>query len=138
MIAHPDKQARAQAELDAVVGRNRMPTFADYPHLHYIRAMVKEILRWAPVAPLGLSHQSIEDDWYEGMSTYVTKSQHAEERISVPCHLWVRLCVAHGGFDPTSLSSQLHHHHLTAASTRRPERLVLARGKFFFFHSCSD
>jgi cytochrome P450 len=67
MIAYPDTQARAQAELDAVVGRSRLPTFADYPHLPYIRAMVKEILRWSPLTPLCIPHQSTEDDWYEGM-----------------------------------------------------------------------
>ncbi|KAH9983998.1 cytochrome P450 [Russula vinacea] len=67
MLAYPETQARAHAELDAIVGRARLPTFADYPHLPYIRAMVKEALRWRPVAPLGVPHQSTEDDWYEGM-----------------------------------------------------------------------
>jgi cytochrome P450 len=67
MLAYPETQARAQAEIDAVVGRARLPTFADFPHLPYIRAMVKEILRWRPVGPLGSPHRSTEDDWYEGM-----------------------------------------------------------------------
>jgi cytochrome P450 len=67
MLAYPETQARAQAELDAVVGRSRLPTFADYPHLPYIRAMVKELLRWRPIAPLAAAHRTMEDDWYEGM-----------------------------------------------------------------------
>ncbi|KAF8485183.1 cytochrome P450 [Russula ochroleuca] len=67
MLAYPETQARAHAELDAVVGRARLPTFADYLHLPYIRAMVKEVLRWRPVSPLGSPHRSTEDDWYEGM-----------------------------------------------------------------------
>jgi cytochrome P450 len=67
ILAYPETQARAQAELDAVVGRTRLPSFADYPHLPYIRAMVKEALRWRPVDPVGLPHRSIEDDWYDGM-----------------------------------------------------------------------
>jgi cytochrome P450 len=66
MLAYPETQARAHAELDAVIGRTRLPTFADYPHLPYIRAMVKELLRWRPVAPI-ITHRSTEDDWYEGM-----------------------------------------------------------------------
>ena len=41
MLAYPETQARAHAdseyseaaELDAVVGRARLPAFADYPHL---------------------------------------------------------------------------------------------------------
>ena len=67
MLAYPETQARAHAELDAVVGCTRLPTFADYPHLPYIRAMVKELLRWRPIVPLNIPHQSMEDDWYEGM-----------------------------------------------------------------------
>jgi cytochrome P450 len=67
MIAYPETQSRAHAELDAVVGRERLPTFADYPHLPYVRAMVKEILRWRPVAPLAAPHRLMEDDWYEDM-----------------------------------------------------------------------
>jgi len=67
MLAYPETQARAHAELDAVVGRFRLPTFADYPFLPYIRAMVQEVLRWRPPTPMGLPHRSTEDDWYEGM-----------------------------------------------------------------------
>jgi cytochrome P450 len=67
MLANPEAQARAQAELDAVVGRTRLPTFADYPHLPYIRAMIKELLRWRPIAPIITPHRVTEDDWYEGM-----------------------------------------------------------------------
>jgi len=67
MVTYPDIQKRAQEELDSVVGQTRIPTFADLPHLPYIRAMVKEALRWRPVDPLGLPHLSTEDDWYNGM-----------------------------------------------------------------------
>ncbi|KAI0049923.1 cytochrome P450 [Auriscalpium vulgare] len=67
MIAYPDTQRRAQAELDAVVGRDRLPTFADLPYLPYLRALVKEVLRWRPTVPLGIPHRLSEDDWYKGM-----------------------------------------------------------------------
>ncbi|KAH9953974.1 cytochrome P450 [Russula dissimulans] len=67
VLAYPETQARAQAELDVVVGRTRLPSFADYAHLPYIRAMVKEVLRWRPVDPFAFPHRSTEDDWYEGM-----------------------------------------------------------------------
>ncbi|KAH9965224.1 cytochrome P450 [Russula dissimulans] len=67
IVTHPEAQKRAQEELDSVVGRTRIPTFADFPHLPYIRAMVKEALRWRPVDPLGLPHLCTEDDWYNGM-----------------------------------------------------------------------
>ncbi|KAI9443599.1 cytochrome P450 [Lactarius indigo] len=67
LLAYPEAQARAHAELDEVVGTARPPTVADLPSLPYIRAMVKEALRWSRTVPLGLPHASSEDDWYEGM-----------------------------------------------------------------------
>ncbi|KAI0290257.1 cytochrome P450 [Multifurca ochricompacta] len=67
MIAHPEVQKHAQAELDAVVGRSRTPTFSDAPDLPYIQAVVKEILRWRPALPFALPHATTEDDWYDGM-----------------------------------------------------------------------
>ena len=67
MAAFPEVQCRAQAELDSVVGRARLPTFADAPRLPYVWAIIKEVLRWRPALPLGLPHATAEDDWYEGM-----------------------------------------------------------------------
>jgi cytochrome P450 len=67
MVAFPEAQRRAQAELDAVVGRARLPTYADAPRLPYVRAIIREVLRWRPVARLGLPHVAVEDDWYDGM-----------------------------------------------------------------------
>ena len=67
MIAYPEVQIQAHTELDEVVGNARPPTFADIPSLPYIRAMVKETLRWSLVVPFGVPHSTTEDDWYEGM-----------------------------------------------------------------------
>ena len=69
MVAIPEVQRQAQAELDAVVGRARLPTFADAPRLPYVRAIIREVLRWRPAFPIGVSHTTTEDDWYEGMFT---------------------------------------------------------------------
>ena len=67
MIAFPEVQRRAQAEVDAVVGRDRLPTFADAPRLPYVLAVIKEVLRWRPALALAVPHAAIEEDWYEGM-----------------------------------------------------------------------
>ncbi|KAI0256926.1 cytochrome P450 [Lactifluus subvellereus] len=67
MIAHPEFQKHAQAELDEVVGRSRAPTFSDASNLPYIQAIVRETLRWRPAVALGVLHSTIEDDWHEGM-----------------------------------------------------------------------
>ena len=53
MAVHPEVQAKAQAEIDSVTGGNRLPKPEDAEKSPYISAMIKEILRWAPVAPLG-------------------------------------------------------------------------------------
>ena len=84
MVLHPHVQQRAHAELDSVVGRDRLPTMADWKNLPYIEALVKELLRWRPVAPLsiprrntqvsrlppeclcGTNSASAQDDWYNG------------------------------------------------------------------------
>jgi cytochrome P450 len=53
MVLHPAVQAKAQAELDAAIGPGRLPDYNDRSSLPYINAIVKEVLRWNPVAPLG-------------------------------------------------------------------------------------
>ncbi|THU89041.1 cytochrome P450 [Dendrothele bispora CBS 962.96] len=66
MTIFPHVQEKAHGELDRVVGRARLPSFSDMKHLHYIRAIVKEVLRWQVPLPLGLPHTTTEDDYYEG------------------------------------------------------------------------
>lgn len=52
MVLYPEVMRKAQAELDAIVGRERLPNFEDEDKLPYIRAISKEVLRWRPVGPL--------------------------------------------------------------------------------------
>jgi len=53
MIAYPDVQKKCQAELDRVIGRSHMPTLEDRARLPYIRATLREALRWRTVTPVG-------------------------------------------------------------------------------------
>jgi cytochrome P450 len=53
MTLFPEIQKRAQAEIDAVVGNDRLPSFSDRNQLPYIEALVKEVLRWNIIVPLG-------------------------------------------------------------------------------------
>jgi hypothetical protein len=55
MVIYPDVQLRAQAELDSVVGRGRLPEFSDKKDLPYVNAVMSECLRWIPVVPMGSS-----------------------------------------------------------------------------------
>lgn len=52
MILHPEIQAKAQSEIDTVVGNHRSVSDSDLPNLHYIQAVVKETLRMHPPGPL--------------------------------------------------------------------------------------
>ncbi|KAJ7614589.1 cytochrome P450 [Mycena polygramma] len=66
MSLNPEIQKTAQAEIDKVAGRERLLNGDDQASLPYVKALLKEMLRFAPVAPLGLTHRVIEDDIYEG------------------------------------------------------------------------
>ncbi|KAF9034988.1 cytochrome P450 [Hymenopellis radicata] len=72
MTLHPQVQEAAQKELDAVVGRDRLPTFEDRPRLPYIDAIVKEVLRIHPPVPLSLPHSTTEADVHDGY--YIPKA----------------------------------------------------------------
>lgn len=65
-LHHPEKQAIARAQVDAVVGKDRMPNFDDVVDLPYVRAFVLETNRWKPLVPLGVDHAAVQDDEYEG------------------------------------------------------------------------
>jgi cytochrome P450 len=54
MILFPDVQKKAQAEIDAVVGPDRLPSFADRDSPPYTDALVKEVHRWNAVVPTGM------------------------------------------------------------------------------------
>ncbi|KAH8984409.1 cytochrome P450 [Lactarius akahatsu] len=66
MVLHPNAQRRAQMEIDRVVGTARLPDFDDETTLPYVSALVKEVMRWHPVAPIAVPHRLAADDIYEG------------------------------------------------------------------------
>ncbi|KAF7978447.1 hypothetical protein HWV62_638 [Athelia sp. TMB] len=66
MVLHPEVQTKAQAEMDLVLGRSNLPTFADQESLPYLAAVMQEVFRWQVVAPFGVPHMSTADDEYRG------------------------------------------------------------------------
>ena len=85
MGMYPEVMQKAQAQIDEVVGKGRLPEFSDIENMPYIQAIVKELLRWQPVTPLGkceldkslrgntnrplvtaVAHKASEDDEYRG------------------------------------------------------------------------
>ncbi|ESK94246.1 cytochrome p450 [Moniliophthora roreri MCA 2997] len=71
MATYPQIQKHAQEEIDRVIGKDRLPTYDDRPKLPYIEAVLRETLRWRPVAPLGIFHAALSDDTVNGY--YVPK-----------------------------------------------------------------
>ncbi|KAG2141326.1 cytochrome P450 [Suillus clintonianus] len=66
MTLFPHVQKKAQAEIDTVVGTDRLPSFTDRDSLPYIEALVKEVLRWNVVGPTAFPHRVTEDDIHDG------------------------------------------------------------------------
>ena len=82
MALYPEVQEKAQAEIDAIIGPDRLPDFEDRHSLSYINAVVKETMRWHLVSPLGkifylyiytiltrfeaVPHMATNDDEYDG------------------------------------------------------------------------
>ena len=52
MALYPEVQKKAQAEIDAVIGPNRLPDFHDRPPMPYINAVVRELSCWNLISPL--------------------------------------------------------------------------------------
>ncbi|KAI0731821.1 cytochrome P450 [Fomitopsis betulina] len=66
LAADPIVQARLQAEMDLVIGKDRLPTFADREELPYMQCIVSETLRWGATTPVGVPHRLSQDDYYNG------------------------------------------------------------------------
>ncbi|KAF9447574.1 cytochrome P450 [Macrolepiota fuliginosa MF-IS2] len=66
MTHFPDAQSKAQEELDRVVGPDRLPDFNDAQNLPYFSALIREVMRWHPTAPVAVPHSSTEDDICDG------------------------------------------------------------------------
>jgi cytochrome P450 len=72
LLTNPEAQARARAEIEAVVGVDeegnllRLPDFEDRPKMRWLEYVIQEAMRWMPLSPLGVPHASVEEDSYKG------------------------------------------------------------------------
>lgn len=81
LAVNPAAQARAQKELDKVIGRSRMPDFSDQEKLPYIYACFRETSRLRPPSNNGVLHYTTADLSYKGYhipkNTVVAMNQYA-------------------------------------------------------------
>ncbi|KAG2358772.1 cytochrome P450 [Suillus spraguei] len=85
-VLFPDVQKKAQAEIDAVVGSDRLPSFTDRDSLPYTEVLVKEVFRWHAVSPTGIPHCVTEDDIHDGY--YIPKGS-----LVIP-NIWLSLYIS--------------------------------------------
>ena len=60
LIMNPKVMEKAQAEVRRIVGDRRVVLESDLPQLHYMKAVIKEIYRLHPPAPVLLPRESTE------------------------------------------------------------------------------
>jgi len=62
---YPEILKKAQSEVDALVGNERLPIMQDRGALPYVNAICKELLRWHAVGSLAI-HVTAQDEIYNG------------------------------------------------------------------------
>ncbi|KAI8808788.1 cytochrome P450 [Cladochytrium replicatum] len=66
MANHPKVLKCLQEEIDAKIKDGRVPSMDDEPNLPYANAVITELLRLRPPAPLALPHSVTQDDVLDG------------------------------------------------------------------------
>lgn len=128
MALHPDVCSKAQAEIDAVVGSDRLPKVTDRAALPYVDALVKEVMRWYPMLPLSTSTTSVGHIGYSDWSRCRSSDGEGRclrgvlhpQRYSCDAKRLVR-------FVPILPGLMLRTHHLLQATCLRAECQVPSR-----------
>ncbi|QRW15884.1 cytochrome P450 family protein [Rhizoctonia solani] len=66
LIKDTSSQERARKEIDALYDEDTLPRWVDEQAMPFVRAVIKEVLRWRPSLPIAIPHRLEQDDYYEG------------------------------------------------------------------------
>jgi cytochrome P450 len=66
LLMNPEYMAKAQKELDSVLKSGELPDFEHEESLPYIKAIVREALRWHDIVPVAIPHYLEEEDEFKG------------------------------------------------------------------------
>ncbi|KEP51678.1 putative cytochrome P450 family protein [Rhizoctonia solani 123E] len=73
-------QDRARQEIDSIYDEDTLPRWDDEQRMPFVRAIVKETLRWRPPLPICVPHRLEQDDTYAGY--FIPKDSR------VICNIW--------------------------------------------------
>uniref|UniRef100_A0A1B6CBB7 Cytochrome P450 n=1 Tax=Clastoptera arizonana TaxID=38151 RepID=A0A1B6CBB7_9HEMI len=81
MVLYPEVQKKMQEEIDAVLGKSRRPMLEDKNSLHYTMAVIEEVTRTNPTAPIAVPHKCTTNtyfnDYYVEQDTMVLLDLHS-------------------------------------------------------------
>lgn len=63
MTLHPETFSEAQADINAVVGRERLPKLSDREKVPFSECVINNVCRSIPPAPVAAAHRLMEDDF---------------------------------------------------------------------------
>jgi cytochrome P450 len=66
LLRHPKMMKKLQNEVRGIIGNQKDITKDDLDKMHYLKAMIKETLRYHPPDPLLVSRESIQDAKIQG------------------------------------------------------------------------
>lgn len=66
LIHDVESQKRARGEIDGLYDEDTLPKWADEQEMPFVRAVIKEVLRWRPPLPMAIPHRLEQDDYCEG------------------------------------------------------------------------
>ena len=70
MALNPGALEKAQAQINAVVGKDRLPTMDDRPLLPFVDAIFRETLRYSPIAPLCELSRPLDNSHYRATQRF--------------------------------------------------------------------
>ena len=88
LSVHSEAQRKVQAEIDHVVGNDRDVMWSDLEELHFTRATLCEIQRFADIAPTAVGHKCMYDVDFHGF--HLPKVYLVLLRILIP---YINLCI---------------------------------------------
>ncbi|KAF8709014.1 Cytochrome P450, partial [Rhizoctonia solani] len=84
LISHPKAQKRAHEELDAIYNEETLPRWEDEQGLPFVRAIVKEAMRWRPPVPMTVPHRLEKGIFCSAWAIHMNAERYEEPELFKP------------------------------------------------------